>query len=356
MKPLRLVFMGWAGCLALLPPTLFASGIIPPDSPLIQYTGRVIENKTRGAIFDWPGVSFQVNIKETEVGFLLDGARNNLWVKVDGKPVTTWVCGPALAPYWVRNLSPGWHRLEIIKRTEGLFGPVLFKGMILGPRGEARTPPSAPTRRIEFLGDSWICGYGDEATTLHCKDLRPFENADLAFGAQAARELNAEAHLTAFSGRGVVRNYGDPSTASKEPFDALWARTLVESTDCPWDFHRWIPDAVVIHLGLNDFSSPPRADPQFFMDRYRQLLQQVRAAYPQAWIFCFTTTGWPYFSPLVREAVDSANRWGDKKVLFVGYASVPLSELGCDYHPLAVAHRHLADLLVPVIRKYLGWN
>lgn len=168
--------------------------------------------------------------------------------------------------------------------------------------------------------------------------------------------LRYEYHLIAFSGRGVVRNFADPNAASKEPFSALFNRTLVETQDIPWNFNQWVPDAVVIHLGLNDFSSPPRPDPQTFIERYRQLLRQVRAAYPKAWILCFATTGWPYFSPLVKEAVDSFNRRGDPKVLFVGYPSVPLCDLGCDYHPKVVAHQRLADILVPVLRQSLGWK
>ena len=336
--------------------SVHAIGIIPPDSPLIRYSGRVLMNKPQGAIFDWPGVSIEVSVKGPEAGFLLDGGHNNLQVKVDGIPVTTWVCQASLAPYWVRGLSPGWHQLEIVKRTEGQFGPMIFKGMMLGAKGVAREPAPAPKRRIEIIGDSWVCGYGDEGTTLHCAELRPYENADRAFGALTARALDAEYHLTAFSGRGVMRNYGEPAVRSKNPFGALFNRTLVESLDFPWNFSQWVPDAVVIHLGLNDFSTPPHPDPQTYIENYRRLLQQVRSVYPRAWIICFATTGWPYFSPLIKEASESFNREGDRKVLFVGYPSFPLSDLGCDYHPKVVVHQRLADLLVPILRQCLGWK
>ncbi len=342
--------------LNLIPISLQAEETIPPDSPLIRYSGRVIVNKTRGAIFDWPGVSIHAGFKGTEAGFLIDGAKNNLEVKVDGEAVTTWTCDPSPQTYWIKGLSEGNHQVEIVKRTEGLFGPVIFQGMVLDSKSEAQKPFPPPEHRIEFIGDSWICGYGDEATTLHCKDLRPYENADRAFGALTARALGAEYHLTAFSGRGVVRNYAEKGTSSQEPFGVLFNRTLVEARDCPWDFSQWVPDAVVIHLGLNDFSSTPHPAPQDFIEGYRKLLQQVRAAYPQAWIICFATTGWPFFSPLVKEASDSFNRGGDPKVMFAGYPSVPLSELGCDYHPQVVAHQRLADILAPVIRKTLGWG
>ncbi len=349
-KVLKLI-LGATFLFVFLAPSLRADGIIPADSPLIRYSGRVLTDKTHGAIFDWPGVSIEVSVKGTEAGFLINGDHNNLEVKADGRPVTTWVCGTSLAPYWVKGLSPGWHEIQIVKRTEGLFGAVLFKGLMLDAQGEARNPAPPPPRRIEIIGDSWVCGYGDEGTTFHCKKLRPYENADRAFGA-----LAAEVHLTAYSGRGVVRNYGDHSASSKIPYGALFGRTLVQSPDYPWDFSQWVPDVVVIHLGLNDFSTKPHPTPAAFIEGYQRLIQKVRAAYPQAWILCFATTGWPYFSPLVQEASDSFNRWGDRKVLFVGYPSVPLSDLGCDYHPKVVAHQRLADILVPVIRRCLGWK
>jgi hypothetical protein len=42
----------------------------------------------------------------------------------------------------------------------------------------------------------------------------------------ASRSLNAEYHVEAWSGRGVVRNYGAPNTTSQETMPVLMLRTL----------------------------------------------------------------------------------------------------------------------------------
>lgn len=51
------------------------------------------------------------------------------------------------------------------------------------------------------------------------------------------------------------RNYNDPSPTSVDPFPPKFSHVLA-TTNTEWDF-RWIPDAVVINLGTNDFSTQP---------------------------------------------------------------------------------------------------
>ena len=216
-------------------------------------------------------------------------------------------------------------------------------------------PPARPKRKIEFIGDSFVCGYGDESTTLVCKNLRPYENAEKAFGPVAARELKAEYHMVAFSGKGILRNYGDKNKKSYDPFPTLYDRVVCHDSGRKWDYSQWVPDAVVIHLGQNDFSTEPKPDSQDYIEGYLRLIQEIRGNYPKAFIYCFATTGWPGYSSYVEEVVKARHEAGDKHVYFVGYPNIPIEELGCDYHPQAQAHQKLAKILEPVMRKTLGW-
>jgi hypothetical protein len=340
----------------LLSSSLQAAVTIPPDDPRIQYSGRIDFSNPKTPFFDWPGVSISSRFRGTSIGFLLQGGQNNFDVQVDGNSITVWAAQPSQTLYSLEGLSPGVHTIRVVKRTEALWGAASFQGLVLEKESDLLEPPLLPKRKIEIVGDSWVCGYGNESAHLDCGDLRPYENADKSFGAQLARDLNAEYHLEAYSGKGVVRNWEDPSPQSPDPFPPLFDRLLEKDPQSHWDFSRWIPDAVIVHLGLNDFSTQPQADPENFTRQYALFLQHLRRVYPKAVLFCFATTGWPNFDSYVEQAVQQRHQAGDDRVDFVGYPNVPVEELGCDYHPQVSAHRKLADILAPVLRKTLGWQ
>ncbi len=327
-----------------------------PDSPLIQYSGRIDFSDSKAPRFDWPGVSILVRFKGKSIGFLLEDGGNDYDVQVDGQPVTVWVTQPDQNLYTLAGLANREHTVRVVKRTEALFGTAIFKGLVLSEGGALLKPPPKPARKIEIIGDSFVCGYGDEATTLKCENLRPYENADKAFGAEAARDLNAEYVLVAYSGKGIMRNWGDKNKKSTDPFPTLYDRILCHDPDRQWDFSQWIPDAVVIHLGQNDFSSKPEADSQEYIEGYVKLIKEIREKCPSAFVYCFATTGWPGYSSYVEQVVTKRHEAGDEHVYFVGYPNVPADELGCDYHPQVKAQKILAEILVPVMRDTLGWK
>ena len=135
--------------------------MIPADNPLIQYSGRIDLSNPKAPRFDWPGISITVKFKSTFIGFFLEDGNNNFEVQVDGKPTTVWVTQPDQNCYVVKDLPTGEHTLRVVKRTEALFGSTLFKGLLLDSKGTLLEPPAKPVRKIEFVGDSIICGYGN---------------------------------------------------------------------------------------------------------------------------------------------------------------------------------------------------
>src|SRR5665213_782919 len=323
---------------------------------IIQYSGRVDFSNPQAPRFDWPGVSITAAFRGTSIGFLLDDLGNNYDVILDGNPNTVWTTGANKSLYTVDNLTPGDHVVKIIKRTESLFGLATFKGLVLSAGGTLSNTPSLPGRRIELIGDSYLCGYGVEALTIQCDSLRPYENAEKAFGALVAQDLQAEYHLESFSGKGIVRNWGDPKAQSVDPFPPLFDRVICQDGKSLWDFTKWIPNIVIVHLGLNDFSSPPQADRKEFSQRYVAFLKHIREKYPQAFIFCVAPDGWPPpLSTTLDEIVAKRNSAGDKNVQLIAYPPVAPDEMGCDSHPNAVAQRKIADFVASAIKKTLDW-
>jgi lysophospholipase L1-like esterase len=152
-----------------------------------------------------------------------------------------------------RNLEEGTHRVRISKRTEAQVGTASFLGFRVR-EGSALSLPAAPLRRLEFVGDSITCGYGNELST---DDPGSYsftsanENALLAYGGIAARALEADYVAIAASGRGLVRNYGGASGLTAPEFYDLTAPNASWPT---WDSSRYTPDVIVVNLGTNDFS------------------------------------------------------------------------------------------------------
>jgi lysophospholipase L1-like esterase len=175
----------------------------------------------------------------------------------------------------------GVHTLRVVKRTEAWVGRIQVLGLELPEGGMLETPPPAPARRLEIIGDSVTSGYGIEAPAATNTYHPATVNATLTYGWLAAAAVTADCRLISWSGRGVWRNV-DGSTNGTLP--ELYSRALPWEPASVWDLAQWVPQAVVITLGANDFGigSPPNP---IFAPLYR-LVNRVRDAYGEPAIFC----------------------------------------------------------------------
>lgn len=62
----------------------------------------------------------------------------------------------------------------------------------------------------------------------------------------------------------IISNYGDPNVTSVNPFPIYYPRSLANVPTSQWDF-QYIPDAVVINLGTNDYSTQPQPPADIFV-------------------------------------------------------------------------------------------
>ncbi len=342
------------GCSATTPQRA-ESHFGPVGSGLIRFVGRVEVGSADQARYAWSGAGFVARFVGTGVAVRLRDETNEHQVVLDGRPLPTLVATRGVERYLVAEcLPPGEHRLEVYRRTEALFGVTHFLGIEVAD-GHLLDPGPAPARRIEVVGDSISCGYGNEGSTPDCRFSADTENHYTSYGAVLARSLHAELSTVAWSGRGVVKNYnGEPG----DHMGRLYERTLPESPSSPWS-QRESNDAVIVNLGTNDYSTEPDPDDDRFVRAYVALLEQIRHGNPRAFILC--TVG-PMLAGQdleraeagIARAVELRRSAGDARVA-AHRMTTPNERPGCDWHPGVAAHRRMAEELAVPIRTALDW-
>ncbi|GAA3585945.1 hypothetical protein GCM10022419_080030 [Nonomuraea rosea] len=330
----------------------------PPGSVLAQAhtTGRV-KDQGGSVQYTWPGVSFEGRFHGTGVGIVLNDAGNDYDIQIDNATPAT-LRAPGRTTHWIGNLGNADHTVRIAKRTEGPWAAGEFGGFVAASGGSILAKPAPRTRQIEFIGDSWTAGYGNMSTNRDCGGsggVNPNSNADQTFGALAARGLNADYQITAWSGMGMVRNYNGGNAGTD--FRTYYDRTLQAVDTSVWQKpSSWKPQVIVIGLGINDFSTAlnsgePWANADALAAAYRSaylgFLDKLRTRYgSNAYIVLTypTLSNTTAMADSVQQIVQQRNSQGDSRVKSLHYdnAALGLDLLGCDWHPSLHDHRILA--------------
>ncbi len=256
-------------------------------------------------------------------------------------------------------------KLRLVKYSEVQYGMVGIKKLILN----SDTPPvpaAGKERKLEFIGDSITCGYGNEGVF----DIDIFqtsqENAWEAYAAITARALNADSHMISWSGIGIQSSYTEtdvPNVSQLMPdlypytdreADLRLGNPILEL----WDNRRYVPDCIVINLGTNDNSYtkeiPDRVER--FGLRYYQFVKQVRSSNPTSVILCTLGAMGQQLCEAVRQQVEKLNTEGDKKLYYMPFELQKDEDgLGTNWHPSKPTHKKMAVKLEKEIRKIMGW-
>ena len=338
------------------PPPALPVTVSPTDDAL-RYVGRFDRSDPKGPRCAWSASSVTVHFFGSALNVLLADTGDDFWeVFLDGQPTGAIEIRPDQTLYPVAAGLPAQeHIAELVKRSEFHVGVTQILGFQLDAQGKLLPVPPRP-HRIEVIGDSISCGYGNEAATKEEKFTPKAENATIAYGALAARQLDADYICIAWSGKKLW-----PNNSILDYYD----RVLPPGDGAAWDFSSWQPDVVVINLGTNDFGMT-NPDGPGWVAAYKALLVRLRAQYPNAAIYCTLGTmlgDWPadrkpaslirgYLTGLTGEFQAA----GDTKIRFLDFGTQkPENGYGGSWHPSAKTHQLMADQLVKTLRQDLGW-
>jgi lysophospholipase L1-like esterase len=306
--------------------------------------------------YQWPGAYWEANIKGTSFDLILNGKTNIFSVYVDGKKVDT-QSKPIYTTFHYSRLSEGPHHIRVEAQTESQGSSFMGVSRILVRDTDSVLPAPAPrARQIEYIGDSDMVGYANTSTKRECTKAEVFETTDShkAYPAQVAHKYNADFQLNAYSGIGIVRNYG--GSEPDRPMPVLYPRVLFDDPT-PYDRKGWAPQVIVIALGGNDFSTPLKPGEKWkdvaalradWEATFLTFLADIRAQNPKAFILLGLQDGFneDYFAAS-KSVLTAYKATGDTKIDAVVYPK--LESTACDWHPSLNDHKTMADIVASFI-------
>lgn len=327
------------------------------DDPNIWIEGRYASGAQHAVKLGFPGVTLHLRANASSASISLAVTKvADFDVSVDGSEPR---CVPLKDGDTVLNLfsypAGGVHDVEIWRRTESWQGTCELRALELNESG-ALLPITAPKLRLMFIGDSITCGAAvlPSATGDLYDPLR--SDARLSYGQVLARKLGAQCHLVSYGGRGLVRDWQGLLTINNAP--EFYDRALPDDPSAPWDFHSYVPDAIGICLGTNDFNQGI-PDENVFVNTYVQFVAKIRRDAPNAVIFLvdspmLTDGASPKRSVLSAYIEEAVAHIGSPQVRHI---QLPHYHGGSDNpHPTAADHLQIAKFLEPYFAKALHVN
>lgn len=352
---------------------------IEADNPRIQYTGRIDFSNPQEPAFSYPGTRIRARFSGSSIAVSLNDTTGNDYfaISIDGMDYPVLKTESHTETFYIADKLEGEsHIIELVKRTESLCGVASFTGFTLEKGASLLPLEPIPDKRIEFVGDSITCGYGNLVSTDRPDDY-PFspENEDntRAWGAVAASELTASYISTSYSGRGMYSNLdGNKDLTMPKVYKDVYPDLPGRKT---WDPAAWEPRIIVINLGTNDYSwegfqqglDPDDFD-KLFISTYKAFIDELRLIHGEdVHILCVIGPMMNNFYPPGRNAltrirqgvstmVKQFREAGDESIHFLELPSQQ-SPFGEDWHPTAATHYKMGLILAEFIRVNVeGWN
>lgn len=341
-------------------------GIISASDSAVVIEGRFLKTSSGSIRLGFPGTSLHLRVHGGSLAMLVYGSSEEVYfdIAVDGGEPVRLRCHAGAGKYpLLENAAGSEHLLEITRRSESWQGVCEVLGFELGKNAEFLPPPPLPQRKLMFIGDSITCG---AATDI--RDNDPLKgktahddqtsDANYSFGKVLARRLHAQCHLVSYGGRGLVRDWQGFLTINNAP--VFYERALPDDPAVLWNPADYVPDAIVICLGTNDFNQGV-PDENIFVNAYVEFLRKIRRDAPRAKIFLADSpmlydapAKVPKRSVLHAYILETIEKLGDadvKPAPVKHYEGVPNNG-----HPTRADHEAIASEIEPLLREALHWN
>ena len=335
---------------------------VPASDGRITYVGRTLVEDGRVS-FDWTGTYFRVKIKGNMLSMKVSDTKKNyynVWVDapmnekpsevitVTGKDTTIVICSLP------KGKKAATHAITVQKRTEGEQGKTTISEFTCD--GEFLQAEEPKDRIIEYVGDSYTCGYGTEASNKE-RFSPQTENQNLTYACKVARYFGADQVVIAHSGMGIVRNYNGNLTG--DDMVRRYLQTFDQEKEPKWNAGESAikPDITVVYLCTNDFSTGMQPSQRRFKQNYITLLKEIKTNYGEDYPILMMV---PKHDKMMYEYIYSVlNDCGMKNVHILQLGPDIHDndgDMGADGHPNGFGHTKIAYSLIPYISTITGWE
>lgn len=329
---------------------------VPATDSRITYIGRTARTED-SVSYNWSATTFKVKFTGSNLTVKISATKSD-WFNV-------WVdkaqCAREDARFNVASKDTvitlfagkkGTHEVIVERRTEGQEGITTVSSFTTNGKFVQATP--LKDRVIEFVGDSYTCGYGTEGLSRTDPWKPETENPALTYADILGRFFDADAIHISHSGRGVARNYGD--NTPEETMPKLYTQVYDAMGEQPQWTPDYQPDIVVVYLGTNDFSTGKQPSISYWKQEYIKLLKEIRTFHPDAPIFCLASMAGEEMDRYVEEAVKAAGFANVYWTAIESGAHNSEDDLGSSWHPNYKGHRKVASCIGSYIATITGWE
>lgn len=350
------------------------------DDPNLLYMGRIYDS-LEGPKYSYPGVTMRMKFRGSRRLAMSirnynpnpDGIYKTFYfVSIDGGEAERIALDPKEEIYVLSTrLDEGEHLVEVVRNQYS--STDVFLGFLLEQDAEV-LPLDRPDITIEFIGDSFTSGYGNELEVGVAEQLKnpdPYHystansNVYRSWGLIAARELGAAYRMVARHGSGMTRNYDNTAMTIPNIYD----RILIEDAQTNIEHPENDPaDLIVICVGKDDFGEGLDVDNGEYRDMrreyvnvYSDFLAKLRGYYPDA-PFVLTlgpqiSDSWPEGynarSSVMQDlqSIKALRRKMDDNNVYILVLDERTDPLGADFHPAIHDHEKAAENLLTFIKK-----
>ena len=308
---------------------------ITPSDEGVRYVGRWDLSAPDEPWAQWQGGLVEVSFEGTAISADLDGGSSHEYFRViindDQLGSQKFRVNSGRETYELASgLEWGVHKVQLVKETRRSNGATFY-----GFTGEGSgwwEAPAAPTRRMEFYGDSNLAGYSLESEEN--ESASSLVGTHFTYAGITARMFGADWHNISISGAtiGSLNGFYDQ---------------MKSSGGADWDFSEYTPDVVVINIGANDIYY--RSE-NTIKSHYNDLLDDIRGHHPDAHIVLYNGWGWDYDEPADYTDEVVADR-GDDNLSVATFPWVFEQWHGCE-----TDHSGMAQYLAEHLEEVLGWT
>ena len=339
----------------------------------IVWVGRVLADEAGNVSGDWSGIYARIRFTGNSIEAKVSDTKKNyynLWldketwnepdkiVTITGKDTTivlldkaeiTALCGK-------KNAKPtSTHQIVLQKRTEGEQGLTTFHNVIVS--GSLLEAEPLKPRVIEFLGDSYTCGYGRE-NTVKTDPFKPeTENCNKSYCNIVARYFDAECMLVAHSGFGIARNYNDNVKGWYMP--ERYSQLYDMERESRWDAAKCTvkPNITIVYLCTNDFSTDRQPSKSMFKSNYITLIKKIKESYGTDHpVLCVAGKNDFLMAEYIQEVVKDCGYGNVSFAALAPNVHNSESDLGASFHPNYQGHIKKAYNIIPYVATMTGWD